>query len=201
MISEIVTYPVSWSDCYQLFFVMSQQTTLTAFFQTRRRAPDLQAAKRRKILVEDTLQDVQVPEPYSFLMLAGVLWGRIFEGTVSRDGFGFRWHAWSVLGLHRGREKYTFCVMNSLKPLKNLKNVPVLLGLKLTTIHAIKSQIHLVRHSPQQIKCSNPLIDTMPVNNLTCPSPYLVVLLTIRYPGMPFFVISGSEDSLMLKTG
>ncbi len=39
---------------------MSQQTTLTAFFQTRRRAPDLQAAKRRKILVEDTLQDVQV---------------------------------------------------------------------------------------------------------------------------------------------
>jgi hypothetical protein len=42
---------------------MSQQTTLTAFFQTRRRAPDLQAAKRRKILVEDTLQDVQVPEP------------------------------------------------------------------------------------------------------------------------------------------
>jgi hypothetical protein len=44
-------------------FVMSQQTTLTAFFQTRRRAPDLQAAKRRKILVEDTLQDVQVRPP------------------------------------------------------------------------------------------------------------------------------------------
>ena len=38
---------------------MSQQTTLTAFFQTRRRAPDLQAAKRRKILVEDTVTDVQ----------------------------------------------------------------------------------------------------------------------------------------------
>ncbi len=27
-------------------------------------------------------------------------------GTVSRDGYGFRLHAWSVLGLNRGRGLY-----------------------------------------------------------------------------------------------
>ncbi len=27
------------------------------------------------------------------------------KGTVSRDGFGFWWHAWSVLGLKRGRAR------------------------------------------------------------------------------------------------
>jgi hypothetical protein len=29
-----------------------------------------------------------------------------FEGTVSRDGFGLRWHVWLVLGLDRGRGNF-----------------------------------------------------------------------------------------------
>jgi hypothetical protein len=28
--------------------------------------------------------------------------GYVFKGTVSRDGFGFWWHVWLVLVLHRG---------------------------------------------------------------------------------------------------
>ncbi len=29
-----------------------------------------------------------------------------FKGTVSRDGFGFWWHAWSAQGLNRGRGQF-----------------------------------------------------------------------------------------------
>jgi hypothetical protein len=47
----------------------------------------------------------------------------------------------------RKLEKYTFCVIDSLVHVKNLKNGSALyLGLKLT-IHVIKRQIHLVRQS------------------------------------------------------
>jgi hypothetical protein len=31
------------------------------------------------------------------------------KGTVSRDGFGFWWHVWLVLGRNRGRDHYFNC--------------------------------------------------------------------------------------------
>jgi hypothetical protein len=36
----------------------------------------------------------------------------VFSGTVSRDGFGFREHAWSVLGLNRRILKIFRCSNN-----------------------------------------------------------------------------------------
>jgi hypothetical protein len=32
--------------------------------------------------------------------------GNLFNGTLSRDGFGFWGHAWSVIGLNRGRSQF-----------------------------------------------------------------------------------------------
>jgi hypothetical protein len=63
------------------------------------------------------------------------------KGTVSRDGFGFWWHLWLILGLNRWRGHFKFFY--------NFKNGSVFyFGLKLKlTIPIIKSQIHLVRQS------------------------------------------------------
>jgi hypothetical protein len=38
--------------------------------------------------------------------LSNLFADEIFKGTVSRDGFGFRGHAWSVPGLNRWRGQF-----------------------------------------------------------------------------------------------
>ncbi len=109
-----------------------------------------------------------------------------FKGTLSRDGLGFWWHVWLVLGQNRGRainrEKYTFCNIKSLEHLQNLKKmVPSsVLGLKLTT-HVIKGQIHLARQSLKWDGCISRFThtqkDVFPTKKKNFPEKYMWELL------------------------